>query len=321
MTKSPAKRRGLRRTRRSLISGDTVFLSIVFAAGLAIIGIIVYAAFVLYQRGELAVSTLGISFLWGTEWNPVTREFGALPFLVGTLTVSFASLAIAVPFAVAAALFVSEYAPRWLAGPVSYLVEALAAIPSVVYGFWGVFVLAPLVRDLQIWILQTPALAQIPLLQAPPSGRGLFTAVVILTIMIIPFTAAVARDIIRLVPRDQREAMYALGATRWEVMWWAVLPYAWAGIMGGVVLSLGRALGETLATTMVIGNRTDFASSIFSPTATMTTIIANEFREAVGAMHVSALIFIGLVLFLTSFIVNVGARLLIRRLAPQGVES
>lgn len=311
----------LARRRAGPMNGDSIFVAIVFGAGLSVIAIVAYAAFVLFERGELAIDTLGIAFLWGTEWDPVAREFGVLPFLVGTSIATLASLALAVPFAVAAALFIADYAPRWLAGPVGYLVEALAAIPSVVYGFWGVFVLAPAVRDLQLWILQAPVLAQVPFLQAPPTGRGLFTAIVILTIMIIPFTAAVARDVVRLVPRDQREAMYALGATKWEVTWRAVLPFAWAGIVGGVVLSLGRALGETIATTMVIGNRTDFATGPFDPTATMTTIIANEFREAVGALHVSALIFIGLVLFVVSFVVNVTARLLIRRLAPARSET
>lgn len=319
-----SRRRGssgvLGRRRGRFVNGDDLFRATVIGLGAAILAIATISCWVLYRGGSLTFETLGFGFLFATDWDPVKEEFGALPFVVGTLLTSFGALVLAVPLAVASAVFITEYAPRWLGEPVSYLVELLAAIPSVVYGFWGIFVLVPAVRELQIWLLQLP-LGRLPFLAGPPVGLGLFTAIIILTIMIIPFTAAVARDVIRLVPRDQREAAYALGATKWEVLQSAVLPYARAGIFGGVILSLGRALGETMAVTMVIGNRTDFASSLFGSTATMSSIIANEFTEAVGALHLSSLIAIGLVLFILSIVVNYLARILIYRISPKGVVS
>ena len=302
---------------RSLLSGDRVFFVIVLLLAVAVLAIAGIMFLVLGEGAWDAIGAYGSSFIWATEWDVYRGEFGAAPFIVGTLLTSFGALLLAVPLALAAALFVTEYAPRWLAEPVSYLVELLAAIPSVVYGLWGIFVLVPAVRALQIWLMQTPGLGQLPFLRSAPSGLGLFTAIIILTVMIVPFTASVARDVIRLVPRDQREAAYALGGTKWEVIRSAVLPYARAGIFGGVILSLGRALGETMAVTMVIGNRVDFPSGLFASTATMASIIANEFAEALGAMHVSALMYVGLLLFILSIIVNYLARLLIRRLSPQ----
>lgn len=310
--------RGLVKGRgRYRVKGDAVFFIVVLLLALGILAVAVVAAWVLYQGGSAALARFGIGFLFGTEWDPVREEFGALPFIAGTLLTSFGALLVAVPLAIASALFVTDFAPTWLAEPVSYLVELLAAIPSVVYGFWGIFVLVPLVRSLQIFLFSVPVIGQWPLIRTAPSGLGLFTAILILSVMIIPFTAAVARDVIRLVPLDQREAAYALGATKWEMLRTAVLPYARAGIFGGVILSLGRALGETMAVTMVIGNRADLPSGLFGSTATMASIIANEFTEAVGNMHVSALIAIGLLLFLLSIVVNYLARVLIDRLSPQ----
>ncbi len=299
--------------------GDRLFDGIIVGLGSLILVITVLAALVLFQGGRPALERFGFGFLFGTTWDPVHGEFGALPFIVGTLLTSFGALLLAVPLAVGSALFVSEYAPPWLAGPVSYLVELLAAIPSVVYGFWGIFVLAPVVRSIQLAIFLNPDLRAIPFLRSTPTGLGLFTAVLILAVMIVPYTASVARDVLRLVPQDQREAAYALGATRWEVMRHAVLPYARAGILGGVLLSLGRALGETMAVTMVIGNRTAVADSLFGQTATMASVIANEFTEANTALHLSSLILVGLVLFLLTIVVNLVARVLIHRLTPRGV--
>lgn len=303
------------------LHGDDGFRAIIVFLGAGILVIAALSGWVLLERGWPAISHFGVRFLFGTAWDPVREEFGALPFIVGTLLTSLGALVLAVPLAVASALFVTEYAPGWLAEPVSYLIELLAAIPSVVYGFWGIFILVPIVRGFQITIMRTPVIGELPFLRSAPSGLGLFTAIVILAIMIIPFTAAVARDVIRLVPHDQREAAYALGATKWEVLRDAVLPYARSGIFGGVILSLGRALGETMAVTMVIGNRTDFAKGLFGSTATMASIIANEFTEAVGAMHVSALIAIGFVLFILAIVVNLFARFLIYRLTPKGVVA
>lgn len=313
------RRRLLTRRTGALPSGDRLFDLVILLLASCVLVITVLAAFELFRGGDLALRKYGLGFLTGTTWDPVHQEFGALPFIVGTLATSFGALLLAVPLAVGSALFVSEYAPGWLAGPVSYLVELLAAIPSVVYGFWGIFVLAPVVRKIQLAIFLDPSLRQIGFLRSTPTGLGLFTAVLILAIMIIPFTASVARDVLRLVPQDQREAAYALGATRWEVMRDAVLPSARAGILGGVLLSLGRALGETMAVTMVIGNRTAVVHSLFGQTATMASVIANEFTEANTPAHLSSLILVGLILFLLTILVNLVARVLIYRLTPKGI--
>jgi len=316
---SAARRRLSKRTKGLLPAGDRLFDVVILLLASMILVITVLAGWVLLRGGGLALRTYGLGFLTGTTWDPVHQEFGALPFIVGTLATSFLALLLAVPLAVGAALFVSEYAPRIVAEPVSYLIELLAAIPSVVYGFWGIFVLAPVVRSIQIAIFLDPRLREIGFLSSTPTGLGLFTAVLILSVMIIPFTASVARDVLRLVPQDQREAAYALGATRWEVMRHAVLPYARAGILGGVLLSLGRALGETMAVTMVIGNRTAVVHSLFGQTATMASVIANEFTEANTPAHLSSLILVGLVLFLITILVNLVARVLIHRLTPEGI--
>jgi phosphate transport system permease protein len=310
---------GLLRQRRALPSGDRLFDLIVLLIGASILVITALAAYELFVGGEPALRRYGLGFLTGTTWDPVHNKFGALPFIVGTLTTSFGALLLAIPLAVGSALFVSEYAPSWVAEPVSYLIELLAAIPSVVYGFWGIFVLAPVVRRIQIAIFLDPTLRGIGFLRSTPTGLGLFTAILILAVMVVPFTTSVARDVLRLVPQEQREAAYALGATRWEVMRHAVIPYARAGILGGVLLSLGRALGETMAVTMVIGNRTAVMHSLFGQTATMASVIANEFTEANTPMHLASLILVGLVLFLLTIVVNLIARVLIHRLTPKGI--
>ncbi len=309
----------LRRSRRVTLRGDAVFDAVIVLLGSGILVIVGLAGFELVRGGWEALTHFGPGFIVGTRWDPVHERFGALPFIGGTLLTSFGALALAVPLAVGSALFVSEYAPAALAGPVGYLVELLAAIPSVVYGYWGIFVLAPIVRGVQLHILMTPALNRIGWLRSAPTGLGLATAIVILTVMIVPFTASVARDVLRLVPQDQREAAYALGATRWEVLRGAVLPYARGGILGGVLLSLGRALGETMAVTMVIGNRTALPGSLFGQTATMSSVIANEFTEASAGLHLSSLILIGLLLFVITILVNLAARVLIARITPAGV--
>jgi phosphate transport system permease protein len=319
-TEPPTARRLARRRQGALPAGDRLFDLVILLIASCILVITALAAFELFSGGELALRRYGLGFLTGTTWDPVHEKYGALPFIVGTLVTSFGALLLAVPLAVGSALFVSEYAPRWLAEPVSYLVELLAAIPSVVYGFWGIFVLAPVIRTIQIDIFRSPILRDVGFLRSPPTGLGLFTAILILAVMIVPFTASVARDVLRLVPQDQREGAFALGATRWEVMWHAVLPYARAGILGGVLLSLGRALGETMAVTMVIGNRTAIAHSLFGQTATMASVIANEFTEANTPAHLSSLILVGLILFLITIVVNLVARVLIHRLTPEGIS-
>ncbi len=309
MTAPPPKPRS-----RAFSSGaDNTFKWVVIGlSGLVLITAAFYCV-VLFIGGLPAFRKEGLGFLFGLDWNPGTETFQAFPFIAGTFFTAFGALVIAVPLALASALFVSEYAPAWLANPVGYLVELLAAIPSVVYGLWGIFVMIPVVRSFQFWFVTTTGV------QWPPTGIGLMSAILILAVMVIPFIAAISRDVIRLVPNDQREAAYALGATKWEVIRYGILPYARAGILGGVILGLGRAIGETLAVTMVIGNANQIAQNLFSSTATMSSIIASNFGEASGKM-LSALIGIGFVLFVFSVIVNFIARTVIARLTPHGTR-
>lgn len=304
--------------------GDGPFRLLVTGLALVILLVFGLSIWQLTSASLLSIREIGLSFLTRVVWDPVQGQFGALNFIIGTLLTSAMALVIAVPLAIGSAIFVTEYAPRWLAEPVGYLVELLAAIPSVIFGLWAVFVLVPIIRTIELWIFYQPWITQNPalkwLMPSAPTGLGLMTAALILAVMVVPYTASVARDVIRLVPQEQREAMYALGATKWEVIRNAILPYARAGIFGGVILSLGRALGETLAVTMVIGNVPQIPTSIWSPTATMASVIANEFTEAVEDLHLSSLIEVGLLLFVLSVVVNYLARILIARLTPKGVR-
>jgi phosphate transport system permease protein len=316
--------------------GDGVFRTVIIGLSLIIIGVFLVSVYLLARDSIPALRQFGFGFLTGTSWNPVTKQFGAAPMIVGTLITSFVALAISVPLALASAIFVAEYAPKWLANPVSYLVELLAAVPSVVYGLWALFALKPIIQKFQLslYISHPDLVTQCSTLRGEgrnslacffmpetPTGLGLALAIIILTIMILPYTASVARDVIRLVPSDQREAMYALGATKWEVIRGAILPYARAGITGGVILALGRALGETLAVAMVIGNSTEFAHSVWGNTSTMASIIALQFGDAQEALQRSSIITLGLLLFLVSVVVNYSARLIIVRLTPKGIQQ
>lgn len=254
----------------------------------------------------------GPRFITSSDWDPVAGKFGALPLIFGTVASSIIALLLAVPLGLGVAVFLSEVSPPWMKSPVSFLVELLAGIPSVIYGLWGIFVLAPLVMDhIAPWL--NHYFGWLPLFQGTSYGVGLLTAGLILTLMILPFITSVSREILDTVPRDQREAALALGMTRWEVIRHAVLPYGRVGIIGAVILALGRALGETMAVTMVIGNTPKISASIFSPAYSMAAVIANEFTEASSPLYVSALIEVGLVLFGVTFIVNAAARLLIWR--------
>ena len=302
--------------------GDRFFSAVLVLLALGGVAAAALTMAVLYRGALPALSRYGFfGVVTGTRWDPVVEvEFGALPLILGTLLTSAGALALAIFPALATALFVTEYAPGWLGEAVGYLSDLLAAIPSVVYGLWGLFVVVPVVRQAQtavfLWAAQ-----QAPWLVGwlgPPTGIGLLSATVLLAIMIIPFASSVARDALRLVPAHQREAAYALGATRWEVLRWAVLPYARGGIVAGVILALGRALGETMAVTMVIGNAHAIPRALFAPGATMASAIANEFTEAVLDLHLSSLVAVGLLLFLLSLAVNVAAALLLRRLQPGG---
>jgi phosphate transport system permease protein len=283
--------------------------------GLVLILIVVAIGVELTRQSWLAIQKFGLSF-WRTEvWDPVSGEFGALPFIWGTLYSSILALLIAAPISLGIAIFISELSPARLRQPLVFLTELLAAIPSIVYGLWGIFVLVPFVRSLQV---ATPdALRQIPLFAGPPLGVGMLSAGLVLAIMVIPFTSSVAREVLKSVPLAQREGAYALGATKYEAIR-AALFYARTGIVGAVMLGFGRALGETMAVTMVIGNNPRISASLFAPQYTMAAVLANEFTEAADALYLNALIEIGLVLFIITLIVNSLSRLLIWGMARSG---
>ena len=289
-----------------------------------------FALLILVELWEVArpsVERFGLRFLIETQWDPVREPCGALPFVYGTLVSSLIAILLAVPLGLGVAFFLSEMAPRWLREPVSFLVELLAAIPSVVYGLWGLFVLVPIIRSLELAILRT-GLSRVPLFSGAPYGIGMLSAGVVLAIMIVPTVAAVSREVFRAVPDSQREAALALGATRWEAMK-VVFDYGRPGIVGAVVLAWGRALGETMAVNMVIGNQPIISASLFSPAHTMASVIASEFNEAVEPMHVAALAEIGLALLGLTLLLSALARLLVLRVerrsrgrqAAQGVTS
>lgn len=292
---------------------------IVGLASIVLVTALAYSV-VLLLNGASAFGREGLGFVFGSNWDPANGHFQAFPFIAGTFFTALGALVIAVPLALAASLFIAEYAPDWLANPIAYLVELLAAIPSVVYGLWGIFVLIPATLPVQKWLVSLFQIKNASGELYSPVGPGLFSAMLILAIMIIPFISAISRDVIKLVPTDQREAAYGLGATKWEVIRYAILPYARAGILGGVILGLGRAIGETLAVTMVIGNANRFPQNLLSPTATMSSIIASNFGEAGTPEFVSSLIGIGFVLFVVSLIVNFLARIVIAKLTPQGTS-
>jgi phosphate transport system permease protein len=294
--------------------GDRIFRWVVTGLAVSIIGLVVLIAFKMIDSSMLAIRTFGFGFLTGTTWDPVFKAFGGLPFMYGTLVSSFLALLVGGPVAVGAAIFLSELSPDWLRSPLSFLVELLAAIPSVVYGLWGIFVLAPFLRS-SVEPFLGNTLGFLPLFQGPPYGVGMMAGGLILAIMIIPTIAAVSRDVMSAVPNAQREALLALGGTRWEMIKLAVLPYARSGIIGAVILGLGRALGETMAVTMVIGNRPEISGSLFAPSYTMASVIANEFTEATYDLYLAALVEIGLVLFGVTLLLNAVARLLVWRVA------
>lgn len=289
--------------------GDAVFRGLLFCCALLILVIVVAMFYEIGTNARLSIVEFGFAFLTGREWDPIQGEFGALPFVYGTVVSSLLGLLIAVPFSLGVAIFLVEQAPRKLARPIAFLVELLAAIPSVVFGLWGIFVLAPVLREyvgppLQKW------LGWLPFFQGTVTGIGLFTGGVILAIMVTPIITAVVRDVLAAVPVSQREAALALGATKWETTR-IVLANGGPGIAGAIILGLGRAVGETMAVTMVIGNRPHISVSLFEPSYTIASVIANEFTEATGDLYLSALVELGLVLFLVTFVINGAARLLV----------
>ncbi len=273
-------------------------------------------AFELYRNSRLAIAKFGLSYVWGATWDPVAEIFGAWPFLYGTLVTSALALLIAVPVGLGAAIFLAELAPRRLSDIAAFLIELLAAIPSVIYGLIGIFVLVPWIRTtlepfLGRW------LGFLPFFSGPAYGVGYLAAGIVLAVMIVPFITSVSREVLLAVPRNQREAALSLGATRWEMVRMAVLPYARSGIAGSIFLALARALGETMAVTMVIGNRPDVSLSLFAPGYTMAAVIANEFTEATSDLYVHALVEVGLVLFGVTILVNAVARILIASVAKR----
>jgi phosphate transport system permease protein len=289
---------------------DGAFGALMLLCALSIFAIVLFIASILILRSKLSLHQFGMHFFVTQDWDPVNGIFGALPFIFGTLVTSFLALLIAVPLALGVAVFLTELCPRALRSPISFLTELLAAIPSVVYGLWAVFVLVPLVRD-HIGPFLSTTMGWTGLFSGANFGVNMLTAGIILAIMILPIISSLARDIMLAVPNHQREAMLALGATRWEMIRTGVLRNARIGIVGAVILGLGRALGETMAVTMVIGNQVNISKSLLAPGYTLASVIANEFTEATGDLYLSSLIEIGLALFLVTIVVNAIARLLV----------
>jgi phosphate transport system permease protein len=290
--------------------GDRVYTMVVLASVWLVLLLAAGLVAALVWESWEAIRAFGFRFLVTSHWDPVAGEFGALPFIYGTLLSSLLALLIAVPLSLGAAIFLAELAPSWIRPPIAFLIEMLAAVPSVVYGLWGIFVLVPWLRD---WV--QPALGRtlgfLPLFQGPPYGIGMLAAGILLSIMVMPFITSVSREVLLAVPGSQREAALGLGATRWETTRIAVLRYGRSGLIGAILLGLGRALGETMAVTMVIGNRPEIAASLFAPGYTMASVLANEFTEATSDLYVSALVEIGLLLLLVTVVVNGFAKLLV----------
>jgi phosphate transport system permease protein len=299
---------------RGWTSPDALFRRMCAGFGLSIIGLLAFLVLELIQGAWPSVEHFGFGFAVRNVWDPVAERFGAATFVYGTVVSSSIALLIAVPLGLGVAIFLVELAPRRVAAPVGFLVELLAAIPSVVYGLWGLFVLAPLVRDAVAPALRR-GLGFLPFFQGTSHGVGMLTAGLVLSIMIVPFIAAVSRDVIAIVPQAQREGALAVGATHWETIWHVVLPAGRPGIVGAVILALGRALGETMAVTMVIGNTPRISLSLFDPAYTMSSVIANEYAEASTPLHLAALTELGLLLFVVTFLANGIASLLIWRMA------
>ena len=300
-----------RRMARPSKLGDKAFEWLTLLMALMVFVLIFLVGWQLYKGSSLAIRKFGFNFFVTSKWDPVSEEFGALPFIYGTLVSSFLGLVIAVPLSIATAVFLTELAPRWIRRPITSLIEMLAAIPSVILGLWGIFVMIPWLRH-AIFPLLRKFLGWSPLFRGPIYGVSMLAGGIIIAIMILPIITSVSREILASVPDLQREAAYGLGATRWEVTRIAVLSYAKRGLFGAVILGLGRALGETMAVTMVIGNRPEISASLFAPGYTLASVLANEFTEATTDMYLQALFEIGLVLFLVTIAANLLAQLILK---------
>ena len=310
LDKEPSVIRKFLQSRGSSAFADSGFRWLMLLCALSIFAIVALIFWELIARSQLTIHKFGIKFFFGSAWDPVNGNFGALPFVYGTLVSSLVALIIAVPLAVGVAIFITEMCPRFLRGPLSFLTELLAAIPSVVYGLWAVFILVPLLRE-HINPVLMRLFGWTGLFTEPNFGIGMLAAGVVLAIMILPVISSLTREVMSAVPNMQREAVLALGATRWEMIRLGVLRNARIGIVGSIILGLGRALGETMAVTMVIGNRPQIVKNLLAPAYSMASVIANEFSEASDDTYLSALIEIGLALFLVTIVVNIFARLLV----------
>lgn len=302
---SPVARRSAARALRT----DRLFLGLVYGSGALFVLLVVLLFLELLQGSWASILRFGPAFLWTSQWNPVTEQFGALPLIFGTVVSSLIAIVLAGVVGILAAAYLSEFAPSWLARPLSFVIELLAAVPSVVFGLWGLFVLAPFMRTALGPFLER-TLGFLPIFSGPLYGVGLLTAGIVLAFMILPTVTAISRDVIAAIPKELREASMSLGATKWETVQRVVLPAARAGIFGALILALGRAMGETIATTMVIGNRPEIAASLFAPSYTLSSVIANEFTEATTPLYTSALIELGLLLLVVSAVVNGLARIM-----------
>lgn len=292
--------------------GDRIYAILTAGCALVVPALVIAIAVAIFAAAWPAFAKVGFSLVTSSDWDVGNGSFGAAPALFGTLVSSAVALVLATPLAVGVAIFLSEFSPGWLRTPIGFLVDLLAAIPSVVYGLWGIFVLIPLLREhVMPFLRDTLHLGATPFFNGPAYGPSMLAAGVILAIMVLPNISAVSREVLLAVPRSQREAALALGATRWEMIRDAVIPYARSGIVGGIILGLGRALGETMAVTMVIGNRPEISASLFAPGYTMASLIANEFSEATNDLHLSALMAVGAILFVITLIVNAIARWLV----------
>jgi phosphate transport system permease protein len=299
---------------------DILFRNVTRLSAFAVLVLLVAIIVSLIIGSLPSIKAFGFQFLTSAEWNPVTDEFGALVPIVGTLVTSAIALLIAIPVSFGIALFLTELSPRWLRRPLGIAIELLAGIPSIIYGMWGLFVFAPLFADhVQPWLIEHLGPRPIigPLFQGVPMGIGVLTAGIILAIMVIPFIASVMRDVFEVVPTLLKESAYGLGATTWEVMWKVVLPYTKIGVAGGIMLGLGRALGETMAVTFIIGNAHTLSASLLMPGNSISSALANEFNEAVGKLYTSALVELGLILFLITFIVLSMARYMLYMLTKR----
>ncbi|MGD0498001.1 MAG: phosphate ABC transporter permease subunit PstC [Bryobacteraceae bacterium] len=306
--------------RERLRRGDEAAYIVTFTFASAILLIIALLVFELYRNATLSIHKFHWAFFVTTTWDPIAGDFGALPFIFGTVVTSTLALLMAVPVGLGAAIFLAELAPPRTSNALTFAIELLAAIPSVIYGLLGIFVLVPIMRSVVLPALKG-SLGFLPLFQGPNYGIGMLTAGVVLAIMLLPFIISISREALLAVPREQREAALAVGATRWEATWDAVVPYARLGIIGSVFLALARALGETMAVTMVIGNTPWIKASLLAPAYSIASVIANEFTEATSNLHLSALIELGLVLFLITMVINGLARLMVLATARKGTAQ